>query len=76
MKTFTDRERRLIQRLRNLSPQATLHLREPCPNHSFCVPLPLFSLYRVDEEIFEAEWNDHHQQGPKQLFRFAEIVEK
>ena len=75
MKTFTTKEYKLIQKLRNLPPQATLHVKEPRPNHSFCVPLPLFRVYRVDEETFEAGWNYHHQEGPKQSFRFSEVAQ-
>jgi hypothetical protein len=74
MLTFTDRESKLVRRLRSMPPQTILKIQEPCPLHSVCTPLPLFRVYRVDDSQFEAEWNTHHKAGPKQLFTF-EITE-
>jgi hypothetical protein len=75
MKTFTDKELRLIGKLRDAAEQTTLELREPCPNHSACIPFPLFRVYRRDADGFEAEWNDFHRAGPRQQFLFAEALE-
>jgi|GEM_PF-1458846 len=72
MHTFTERENKLISKLKSLSPQAVLKIAEPCPLHSMCVPLPLFRVYKIDDGSFEAEWNSFHNAGPKQVFRFAE----
>jgi hypothetical protein len=73
MKTFTEEELRLIDRLRKAPAQTTLELREPCPTHSVCTPLPLFRVYRSSDGAFEAEWNSHHKKGPKQTFLFADL---
>ena len=73
MKTFTEKEVKLIGKLRRAPSQTTLDIREPCPNHSACNPLPLFRLYRVSEESFEAQWNTHHRRGPTQTFAFADV---
>src|SRR5262245_31919100 len=75
MRTFSDRERRLIQKLKNLPPQTILKIAEACPLHSVCNPLPLFRVYKIDDASFEAEWNSHHKKGPKQIFRFEEAVQ-
>jgi len=72
MHTFTDREERLISKLKSMPPQSTLKISDPCPLHSMCVPLPLFRVYKIDHATFEAGWNSHHSAGPKQVFRFEE----
>ena len=72
MHTFTDRETKLIQKLKEAPPQTILKISEPCPLHSTCNPLPLFRIYKIDDMSFEAEWNSHHSVGTKQIFRFAE----
>jgi hypothetical protein len=72
MRTFTERELRLIDQLRKLPPQSVLKLTSPCGLHSYCTPLPLFRIYRNDETTFEAQWNSHHDEGPRQNFRFEE----
>jgi hypothetical protein len=74
MKTFTKKEIRLIQKLQTAEPQTTLELREPCPNHSTCIPFPLFRVYRTGDDHFEAQWNDFHRGGPKQDFLFDEVA--
>jgi hypothetical protein len=74
MKTFTQRELQLIRKLETVGEQTTLEFRAPCPTHSACVPLPLFRVYRTDGDVFQAEWNDYHQSGPKQEFRFEEVL--
>jgi len=70
MHTFTSRENKLISKLKSLAPQSVLKIAEPCPLHSMCVPLPLFRVYKIDDSSFQAEWNSHHQTGPKQVFPF------
>lgn len=72
MHTFTERENKLVSKLKSLAPQSVLKIAEPCPLHSMCVPLPLFRVYKIDDGSFEAEWNSYHQAGPKQVFRFEE----
>jgi hypothetical protein len=72
MQTFTERERKLVQKLKALPPQAILKIQEPCPLHSVCTPLPLFRVYKIDDSSFEAEWNNHHDRGIRQTFRFEE----
>jgi hypothetical protein len=72
MHTFTEREVRLIAKLKSMPPQTTLKIAESCPLHSMCVPLPLFRIYKIDDSTFEASWNGHHCTGPKQVFRFEE----
>ena len=72
MHTFTERENKLISKLRPLAPQSVLKIAEPCPLHSMCVPLPLFRVYKIDDSSFEAEWNSYHSPGPRQVFRFLE----
>ena len=71
--TFTQRESKLIEKLRGAPPQTILKIAEACPLHSYCNPLPLFRLYKIDDASFEAEWNSHHDVGTKQVFTFAEI---
>ena len=73
MRTFNDRELKLIDQLRKLPPQSVVKLSTACPQHSYCTPLPLFRLYRTDENTFEAQWNSHHDEGPRQTFRFDDI---
>jgi len=50
--------------------QTILQIKEPCPTHSVCNPLPLFRVYKIDDDTFEAQWNGYHEEGTKQLFRF------
>ena len=73
MHTFTSRENKLISKLKSLAPQSVLKIAEPCPLHSMCMPLPLFRVYKIDDASFEAEWNSHHNAGPKQVFRFEDL---
>jgi hypothetical protein len=72
MHTFTERERKLVQKLKALPSQAILKIQEPCPLHSVCTPLPLFRVYKIDDSSFEAEWNSHHDKGTRQTFGFEE----
>jgi len=72
MQTFTDREVRLISKLKSMPSQTTLKIAEPCPLHSMCVPLPLFRIYKIDDSTFEAGWNSYHSAGPRQVFRFED----
>jgi hypothetical protein len=72
MTTFTDTELKLIQELTAQPPQTVLQVRKTCPTHSVCNPLPLFRIYKIDDASFEAQWNGYHEQGTKQVFRFAE----
>jgi hypothetical protein len=74
MKTFTDHELRLIRKVAALDTLAVVELKEACPRHSACVPLPLFGVQKVSDDEFEAVWNDHHVGGPRQRFRFAEVA--
>jgi hypothetical protein len=73
MHTFTEPESKLVLKLRNLPAKTILKIQEPCPLHSVCNPLPLFRVYKIDDEMFEAEWNSFHQIGMKQVFPFGEI---
>jgi len=70
MQTFTDRENKLISKLKSQASQTVLKIAEPCPLHSMCVPLPLFRVYKIDDVSFEAEWNSYHSAGPRQIFQF------
>jgi len=70
MHTFTDRENKLVSKLKSLAPQTVLKIAEPCPLHSMCTPLPLFRVYKINDESFEAEWNSYHAAGPRQVFQF------
>jgi hypothetical protein len=74
MKTFTDQEMRLIRRVEGLAPLSILELKESCPRHSACMPLPLFVVQKTTDEAFDAVWNDHHSTGPRQHFRFADVI--
>ena len=74
MKTFSEKESQLVAKLKDAPAQTVLELRESCPSHSYCNPLPLFRLYRVDESTFEAQWNSHHRKGPTQSFEFSDIT--
>jgi hypothetical protein len=69
-KVFTERELKLIQKIRNQPPQTVAQIKEACPSHSYCNPLPLFRVYKIDDVSFEAQWNSHHGEGPKQVFQF------
>jgi hypothetical protein len=73
MTTFTDAELKLIRKLVAQPPQTVLQIRKPCPTHSVCTPLPLFRVYKVDDQTFEAEWNGYHEPGTKQLFQFDKV---
>jgi len=70
MDTFNDAELKLIRRLAGLPPHTVLQIKEACPTHSVCTPLPLFRIYKNDDDSFEAQWNGYHEPGPKQVFRF------
>jgi len=72
MTTFTDTELKLIRHLQTQPPQTILQIKEPCPTHSVCNPLPLFRVYKIDDDTFEAQWNGYHEEGTKQLFRFED----
>jgi len=72
MQTFTEPEFKLIRKLNGQPPQAVLQIKEPCPTHSVCNPLPVFRVYKIDDTSFEAQWNGYHQAGTKQVFRFDE----
>ena len=74
MMTFTDREIKLVRKLSNLPSQAILQIQEPCLLHSYCNPLPLFRVYKIDDTTFEAQWNEHHNRGTTQHFRFEEAM--
>ena len=70
MTTFTDAELKLIRKLKAQNPLTVLQIKVACPTHSVCNPLPLFRVYKIDDESFEAQWNRFHEQGVKQVFRF------
>ena len=70
MKTFSDREIKLVRKLRDLPSQTTLQIQEACVLHSYCSPLPLFRVYKINDSSFEAQWNEFHKAGIKQVFRF------
>ena len=74
MKTFTDHELKFIRSLKDRPADTVLEIKEACPLHSYCSPLPLFRLYKIDDENFEAQWNDYHMPGVKQIFRFESIA--
>lgn len=74
MKTFNERELKLIRKLKDQPPQTILRITEACPLHSVCTPLPLFRVYKIDDASFEAEWNDHHNPRLKQMFRFDDSL--
>ena len=73
MNTFKDEELKLIRELPRLPVQSVLQIKEACPTHSVCNPLPLFRVYKIDDESFEAQWNGYHEAGTKQVFRFDQI---
>jgi hypothetical protein len=73
MKTFTDHELKLIRNLKERPPDSLLEIKEGCPLHSYCSPLPLFRVYRIDDGTFEAQWNEYHRAGVKQVFRFEDV---
>lgn len=70
MHTFTEHENRLIRKLKDRPTQTILKIEKPCPLHSYCTPLPLFRIYKINDESFEAQWNSHHSAGPRQVFGF------
>ena len=72
MKTFTQREAKLIQKLTAQPPQTVLQIKEACPTHSVCNPLPVFRIYKIDDVSFEAQWNGYHEPFTKQVFAFAD----
>jgi hypothetical protein len=72
MHTFTDKESKLIRKLKNMPVQTVLKISEPCPLHSACTPLPLFRVYKIDDGQFEAEWNSYHSIGTRQVFGFVD----
>lgn len=74
MRAFNEKELKLISRLKERSPQSVLRTQGGCPHHSYCNPLPLFLVYKIDDETFEAQWNEFHEQGPRQVFRFADVA--
>jgi hypothetical protein len=73
MTTFTDAELKLIRKLSTMPPKTVLQIQRPCPIHSVCNPLPLFRVYKIDEDSFEAQWNGYHEEGPKQIFRLENV---
>jgi hypothetical protein len=70
MVTFTDAELKLIQKLTTKPALTVLQIKNACPLHSVCNPLPLFQIYKIDDASFEAQWNEYHSPGPKQVFQF------
>lgn len=74
MKTFTEKELNLVRKVHGRAPLSILELKEACPRHSACMPLPLFAVQKTSDEEFEAVWNDHHMRGPRQHFRFSDVI--
>ena len=74
MKTFTDDELKLILKLKDRPPDTVLEIKNGCPLHSYCSPLPLFRVYKIDDGTFEAQWNEYHHMGIRQVFRFVEVT--
>ncbi len=74
MKTFSDREMKLLRKLKDQPAQTTLQIQEACLLHSSCNPLPLFRVYKIDDSTFEAQWNEIHKPGTKQVFPFVEMA--
>jgi hypothetical protein len=72
--TFTEPELKLIRKLKSQPAQTVLQIRDACPTHSVCDPLPLFRVYKIDDASFEAQWNGYHEPGVKQVFRFPADV--
>jgi len=73
MRTFTNAELKLISKLTTQQPLTVLQIKDACPTHSVCTPLPLFRVYKIDDNSFEAQWNGYHEQGTKQIFRFDNV---
>jgi hypothetical protein len=73
MTTFTDAELKLVRKLSTEPPQTVLQIRKTCPTHSVCSPLPLFRVYKLDDNSFEAQWNGYHEAGTKQVFEFEKV---
>jgi len=73
MTTFTDAELKLVRKLTAQQPLSVLQIQQACPTHSVCNPLPLFRVYKIDNDSFEAQWNGYHERGTKQVFRFDNI---
>ncbi len=73
MKAFSDREIKLVQRLQSQPSGTILHIQESCPLHSYCSPLPSFRVYKVDDTTFEAQWNEYHRPGTRQVFQFGAL---
>jgi hypothetical protein len=71
MTTFTDAETKLIRKLAAAPPQTVLQIKNACPTHSVCNPMPLFRVYKIDDTSFEAQWNGYHEPGTKQVFQFS-----
>jgi hypothetical protein len=71
--TFTERELKLIRKVQNQPPRTVVQISESCPSHSYCTPLPLFRVYKIDDTSFEAQWNGYHDAGPAQIFRFEDV---
>ncbi|PYS38759.1 MAG: hypothetical protein DMG14_16485 [Acidobacteria bacterium] len=74
MTTFTDAELKLIRKLTAQPARTVLQIKSACPTHSVCNPLPLFRVYKIDDESFEAQWNGYHEQGTTQVFRFQDAT--
>jgi len=70
MTTFTGAELKLVRKLAAEPPLTVLQIKQACPTHSVCTPLPLFRIYKIDDASFEAQWNGYHESGPKQIFWF------
>ena len=73
MNTFTQPEVKLIRKLTTRPTQSVLQIKDPCPTHSVCNPLPVFRIYKIDDTSFEAQWNGYHEAGTKQVFRFDSV---
>jgi hypothetical protein len=71
MDTFTEAELKLIRKLTAQPALTILEINRSCPTHSVCTPLPLFRIYKIDDQSFEAQWNGYHEAGPRQVFSFA-----
>ena len=74
MKTFSDREMKLVRQLQERPPQTALKIQSACLLHSYCTPLPQFRVYRIDDVSFEAQWNETHRPGTKQVFQFDSVA--
>ena len=73
MTTFTEEELKLIRKLSAQPPQTVLQIKKACPTHSVCTPLPLFRVYKIDDQSFEAQWNGYHEEGTRQIFEFRKV---